>query len=98
MRESEGVFCGGQCPFCFGLYLGKEEVAGSSPAISSTQKSQLETGLFVCHYIPDSEQSLIVVPHYEAYRINIVFYLIQDKANYYKTCAEIICLRRLISI
>ena len=37
MRESEGVFCGGQYPFCFGLYLGKEEVAGSSPAISSKQ-------------------------------------------------------------
>ena len=25
--DLEGVYCGGQCPFCFGLYLGKEKVA-----------------------------------------------------------------------
>ena len=23
LRDLKGVCCGGQCPFCFGLYLGK---------------------------------------------------------------------------
>lgn len=24
LKDLEGVYCGGQCPFCLGLYLGKE--------------------------------------------------------------------------
>ena len=55
MRDFEGVFCGGQCPFCFGLYLGKEEVTGSNPVSSSTQPQgiisntpQVMRGVCVC--------------------------------------------------
>ena len=34
--DLKGVYCGGQCPFCFGLYLGKDEGAGSNPVSSSS--------------------------------------------------------------
>ena len=40
MRESEGVFCGGQCPFFFGLYLGKERSDGIAIAARSADRVQ----------------------------------------------------------
>ena len=32
LKCSEGVFCGGQYPFCFGLYLGKADRTSKRPA------------------------------------------------------------------
>lgn len=40
MRESEGVFCGGQYPFCFGLYLGKERSDGIAIVARSADRVQ----------------------------------------------------------
>lgn len=34
-EDLEGVFCGGQCPFCFGLYLGKVRLNSSSKSSNS---------------------------------------------------------------
>ena len=45
--DLEGVFCGGQCPFCFGLYLGKEEVTGSNPVSSSTKPARFRAGFVI---------------------------------------------------
>ena len=47
--DLEGVFCGGQCPFSFGLYLGKEEVTGSNPVSSSKKPARFRAGFVMSH-------------------------------------------------
>ena len=38
--DLEGVCCGGQCPFCFGLYLGKERSDGIAIVARSADRVQ----------------------------------------------------------
>ena len=38
--DLEGVYCGGQCPFCFGLYLGKERSDGIAIVARSVDRVQ----------------------------------------------------------
>ena len=40
LRCLEGVFCGGQCPFSFGLYLGKERSDGIAIVARSADRVQ----------------------------------------------------------
>ena len=39
-RDLEGVYCGGQCPFCLGLYLGKERSDGIAIVARSADRVQ----------------------------------------------------------
>ena len=67
--DLEGVFCGGQCLFCFGLYLGKEEVTGSNPVGSSKKTARFRAGFVMSHQHGFSPfANAIFLPHRKFFR------------------------------